>query len=126
MSEIRRRRDPRVSVWADSVMSDQLFLSVLTVGEIRKGIDRLRPRDSSQADVFDRWLSDLRTRFAARILPVTAEVAECWGTMNAARPLSAIDSLIAATARTHSLTVVTGNEADFQGCGVTLLNPWKS
>jgi hypothetical protein len=126
VSEIRRRRDPRVSVWADSVMSDQLFLSVLTVGEIRKGIDRLRPRDSSQADVFDRWLSDLRTRFAARILPVTAEVAECWGTMNAARPLSAIDSLIAATARTHSLTVVTGNEADFQGCGVTLLNPWKS
>lgn len=102
-----------------------LFLSVLTLGEIRTGIERLRPRDSVQAERFDVWLDELHARFADRILPVDGRAAEQWGRLNAATPRKTVDSLIAATAHAHDLTVVTGNTRDFDGCGVPLLNPWK-
>jgi toxin FitB len=125
VSEIRRGRDPNVRAWASAVHDVDLHLSVMTLGEIRTGIDRLRDRDAAQADVFARWLGELRNRFADRILPVDARVADEWGRLNAAASRNTVDSLIAATARVHELTVVTRNTKDFQGCDVPLLNPWE-
>ncbi len=126
VSEIRRGRDPNVRAWADTVDGSELYLSVLTLGEIRTGIDRLQRRDPVQADVFTRWLGELRTRFAGRILPVDSRVADQWGLLNAVASRNTVDSLIAATAHVHELTVVTRNTKDFQGCHVRLLNPWDS
>jgi toxin FitB len=124
ISEIRRGRDPNVQEWAAAVSDGDLHLSVLTLGEIRKGIERLRARDKPQADVFAAWLAELQTRFAPRILPVDIPSAQEWGRLNAATPRNAVVSLIAATALVHDLTVVTRNTADFDGCEVRLLNPW--
>lgn len=98
---------------------------MLTLGEIRTGIDRLRPRDPQQAARFDTWLSQLRGRFADRVLPVDDRVAEQWGRLSAAAPRKTVDSLIAATAHVHALTVVTRNTRDFEGCDVPLLDPWQ-
>lgn len=125
ISEIRRGRDRNVRAWAEAVDDIDLHLSVLTIGEIRMGIDRLRGRDADQAKVFARWLGELRSRFADRILPVGAEVADEWGRLNAVAPRSTVDSLLAATALVHGLTVVTRNTEDFKGCEVRLLDPWK-
>lgn len=125
VSEIRRGRDPNVRAWADAVKDTDLHLSVMTLGEIRTGIDRLRDRDATQADVFARWLGELHKRFADRILSIDGRVAEEWGRLNAAASRNTVDSLIAATARIHDLTVVTRNTRDFLGCDVPLLNPWE-
>ncbi len=125
VSEIRRGRDPLVRAWVAKVEDVDLHLSVLTLGEIRKGIERLRDRDPAQAEVFASWLGELNTLFADRIVPVDARVAEEWGRLNAAATRNTVDSLIAATARIHGLTVVTRNTGDFEGCSVPLLNPWQ-
>jgi predicted nucleic acid-binding protein len=125
VSEIRRGRDENVAAWAGEVADADLYLSVLTLGEIRKGIERLRGRDPDQADVFAAWLEQLRDGFADRILPIDDRVAEDWGRLNAPAERKTVDSLIAATARLHDLTVVTRNTADFDGCEVSLLNPWQ-
>jgi hypothetical protein len=124
ISEIRRGRDQRVRAWVGQVEDADLHLSVLTLGEIRKGIELLRGRDPAQAEVFDSWLSELRARFADRIVPIDDRAAEEWGRLNAAGSRNTVDSLLAATARIHELTVVTRNTRDFEGCGVPLLNPW--
>jgi predicted nucleic acid-binding protein len=76
--------------------------------------------------VFAGWLGELHTRFAERILSIDARIAEEWGRINAAAPRNTVDSLIAATARIHDLSVVTRNTDDFEGCGVQLVNPWQS
>ena len=125
LSEIRRGRDPHVRDWADAVDDADLHLSVMTLGEIRAGIDRLRGHDAAQADVFARWLGELRTRFAGRILTVDARAADQWGRLNATASRNTVDSLIAATAHVRDLTVVTRNTKDFEGCEVPLLNPWE-
>ena len=124
VSEIRRGRDDRVRAWVGEVEDADLYLSVLTLGEIRKGIELLRDRDPAQAEVFASWLGELRTRFADRIMPIDDRVAEEWGRIDAAATRNTVDSLIAATARVRGLTVVTRNTDDFEGCGVPLLNPW--
>jgi toxin FitB len=124
VSEIRRGRDLRVRAWAREVDDIDLHLSVLTLGEIRKGIEMLRDRDPAQAEVFANWLGELQTRFADRIVPIDVRVADEWGRLNAAAPRNTVDSLIAATAGIHGLTVVTRNTGDFEGCGVALINPW--
>lgn len=124
VSEIRRGGDPSVRAWVDAVDDSELHVSVMTLGEIRTGIDRLSDRDATQANVFARWLSELRARFADRILPVDTRVADQWGRLNAIATRNAVDSLIAATAHVHGLTVVTRNTRDFDGCEVAVLNPW--
>lgn len=126
ISEIRRGREANVAAWAAHWNDADLYLSVLTIGEVRKGIERLRPRDPEQAAVFAAWLDELQERFGDRILPVDAEVSDQWGRLNAARERPTVDSLIAATARIHSLTIATRNTADFEGCGVRLLDPWQA
>ncbi len=110
--------------WFGSVDSASLFLSVLVLGEARRGIERLRRRDAPQAAVFESWLTRLRRDYADRVLPVTADVAEVWGRMNVPDPVPAIDGLMAATARVHGLTLVTRNVSDLRPTGVSLLNPF--
>jgi toxin FitB len=125
ISEARRKRpDANVEAWLRTVPEAELYVSVLVVGEIRQGIERLRRRDPSQAVVFETWLSALLRGYADRILPVTAEVAEEWGRLNAPDPLPVIDGLMAATAKLRGWTFVTRNVADLTGRGVRLLNPF--
>lgn len=97
----------------------------MTLGEIRKGIEQLRTRDPKQAEVFADWLGEMHKRFADRIVAVDARIAEEWGRLNARTPRNTVDSLIAASARIHDLTVVTRNTVDFEGCDIRLLNPWE-
>ncbi len=109
-----------------TVAGRDLYLSVLTVGEIRQGIDRLRRRDPEQADVFEAWLGTLRHRYAERILDVTVPIVEEWGRMNVPDPLPTVDALLAATAKVHGLTLVTRNTGDLSRTGARLLNPFAS
>jgi len=107
------------------VPDEDLFTSALVIGEIRKGIARLRRRqDHRQAEVLEIWLEVSQDFFAGRILPVDAAVADVWGQMYAIRNVSIVDGLIAATARVNNFTLVTRNVEDVQGLGVDLLNPF--
>ena len=126
LSEVRKPRgDERVKAWFASVRSDQLFLSVLVVGEIRQGVERLKQRDPVQAAVYDTWLDTLRRDYRDRILPITVGIAETWGRFNAPDPLPVIDSLLAATAHVHKLALVTRNVTDVARTGVSLFNPFE-
>jgi predicted nucleic acid-binding protein len=107
------------------VSGTELFLSVLAVGEIRQGVERIRRRDPRQAGVYETWLSALRRDFAERILPVTEDAAIEWGRMNAGDPLPAVDSLMAATAKVHGLTYVTRDVEGLERTGIALLNPFE-
>lgn len=125
VSEIRKRSPhPGVAEWFDSVSAADLHLSVLVVGEIRQGIERLALRDPVQATVFERWLSRLVHDYCDRIVPVNSDVAEAWGRLNVPDPLPVVDGLLAATALVHGWTLVTRNEADVRRTGVRLLNPF--
>lgn len=126
VSEIRKpQADLNVQAWFASTRADELYLSVLTVGEIRRGIERLRRRDSAQAGIFEAWLATLRRDFAQRVLPVTAEVADEWGRLGVPDPIPTVDGLLAATARVADLTLVTRNTADLIHSGVRLLDPFN-
>ena len=126
LSELRRKQpDAQVVAWVQARPRDALFLSVLTLGEIRKGIERVE--DSLRKQALIDWLEvELPSYFLGRVLALDAHVADRWGRLmaDAARPLPAIDSLLAATALQHDLTLVTRNIKDFTGLGVRLLNPW--
>lgn len=125
VSEIRKgsRGDPGVARWASS-RDDAAWLSVLTVGEIRRGVELKRRRDEVAAHHLDLWLEGLVTSFTSRLLPVDQRVAEVWARMNVPDPRPAVDGLIAATAAVHGLTLVTRNTSDFEGMGVELFNPF--
>ena len=126
---VKRKPEPRVAAWIDSIDENLLHLSVLTFGEIRKGIASLR--DTSRRIALEAWLDgDLTLRFADRILPITRTVADRWGRLAAdavaARaPLPVIDGLLAATALDQSLTLVTRNTKDVSVTGVPLFDPWS-
>ncbi|MBS3934249.1 MAG: type II toxin-antitoxin system VapC family toxin [Truepera sp.] len=126
LSEARKSRgDAGVKTWFASVKGYELFISVLVIGEIRQGIERLRPRDPVQAQVFESWLETLKRDYRERILPITVAVGEAWGSLNAAGPLPVIDGLLAATAQVHGLTLVTRNVIDLERTGVSVLNPFS-
>lgn len=125
VSEAQRTRGAvQVKAWLADVSSSDLFLSVMTLGEIRQGAERLRHRDQQQAGVYEAWLGQLEAEFGDRILPISAAVADEWGRLNAGDPLPIIDALLAATAKVHGLTIVTRNTRDLARTGVALLNPW--
>lgn len=127
ISEARkgRRTNAGVARWLSSVPADDLYLSVLVIGEVRQGIEGLRSRDPFQAHRLESWLADLRRAYAGRILPVDVEIAEEWGRMNAPNPISSRDGLMAATAKVRGMTFVTRNTADVRRTGVELLNPFE-
>ena len=125
VSELRKRDpDRNVLAWYATVSSADLFLSVLTIGEIRLGTERLRRRDAAQAEIIEQWLRGLHAGYRDRLIDVDAAVAEEWGRMNAAGPLPVIDGLLAASAKIRGWTLVTRNVADLRGSGVSLLNPF--
>jgi toxin FitB len=128
LSELRRPKgDPRVRRAVDALENDDLFISVLSIGEIAKGIALLK--ESKNKRNLQSWLQALERYYADRILPVDLETSHIWGELTAAaqktgKVLPASDGLIAATARRHGLHVMTRNTDDFQPTGVLLLNPW--
>ena len=127
LSELRRKLPhPGVSAWFAQRPASSLYMSVLTLGELRKGIDGLNDEDRKLA--LSDWLhTDLSVFFLGRVLSIDEQVADRWGQLVAAagRPLPAIDSLLAATALVHGLTVVTRNAKDFEGLGLAVINPWS-
>lgn len=125
ISELRKRRpDPHVLAWYEGISSADLFISVLTVGEIRIGIERLRRKDSVQADALERWLEGLRAAYGDHVVDVDAGAAEEWGRLNVPDPLPVIDGLLAASARVRGWTLVTRNVADLARCDVPVINPF--
>jgi predicted nucleic acid-binding protein len=128
ISELRRRDpDANVRAWFAQRPATELYLSVLTLGEIRKGVEALA--DSGRRTVLNQWLErELPVFFAARLLPIDVAVAHQWGQLlaEAGRSLPAIDSLLAATALHHNLVLVTRNLKDFSGLPVQILNPWEA
>ena len=126
---IKLQPEPKVVSWFHATNEELLYLSVLTIGEIRKGIDSL-PRSNKRA-LLESWLvNDLVLRFAGRILEVNLDIAERWGLISAqakiaGTPLAVIDGLMAATALHHNLTFVTRNTKDVQVAGINTLNPWQ-
>ncbi len=126
ISEWRKgeRCNANVASWFTSVDNSDLYLSVLVLGEIRRGIELLRPRDPVQARALESWLGQVAVAFGDRILPIDHEVADEWGRLNAIRPISVVDGLLAATAKVHQMTLVTRNGSDVAGLGATVLNPF--
>jgi predicted nucleic acid-binding protein len=126
VSEVRRPQgNANVKDWVAGTPAGSLYLSVLVVGEIHRGIAQLRRRDPQQAAVYEAWLARLREDYADRILPITVDIAEEWGRMNVPDPVPVIDGLMAATAKVRGLTLVTRNTADLIRTGVPLLNPFE-
>jgi predicted nucleic acid-binding protein len=125
LSEIRRPRGAaNVKRWISSMSAGDLYLSVLTLGEVRRGIGLLGRRDRAQAEIYEAWLTTVLRDYEDRILPVDAEVAEEWGRLNVSDPISIVDGLMAATARVRNMTFVTRNTSDVARTGVSLLNPF--
>lgn len=126
VSELRKAvPNPHVLAWHRRQRRAEAYLSVLAVGEIRQGIERVRTRDPAQADALQRWLAGLLPTYRDRILPVTVDIAEEWGRLNTgAQPIPVVDGLMAATAKVHRLTLVTRNVTDLARSGVSLLNPF--
>jgi hypothetical protein len=125
LSELRKPGcNPGVSSWVARLQPHEAFLSVLTLGEIRRGIELQRLKSPAAAAGLERWLNGLEAHYGDRILPISAAVADTWGRLAPHQPLPVSDGLIAATALEHKLTVVTRNVADFRRSGVNLLNPF--
>jgi len=126
---VKPRPNAGVITWLDEADEDRLFLSVVTLAELRRGIERLAPGRRKKR--LDEWLrEELPTRFEGRILPIDAAIAETWGRLVArgeatGRPIGVMDAFIAATASAHDLTLVTRNVGDFKGSMRAVLDPWR-
>ena len=128
ISEIakRQQRNARVAAWYDSINEAEIYLSVLVLGEIRKGLERARRSDASRARALEIWLASIRKSFAERILPIDQSIADEWGRMSAKRSASTIDALLAATAKVNGMILVTRNTADIADLGAKFLNPFEA
>lgn len=125
VSEVRKPRpDRRVIDFLTAASRAEAFLSVLTIGELRKGAALKRRSDTPSAGRIDAWIDSLEVEYADRTLPVDRDVATVWGGLMADRPRSVVDTLLAATALVHGLALVTRNARDVAGTGVTVVNPW--
>ena len=119
-----RRRTPQAVNWLRAANPNAIFLSVITIGEIMKGIAMKARTDPAAAAGLNRWLDELRLRYAARLVPIDDAVATNWGRLMAQRSRPIADALIAATARVNNKVLVTRNVADFADMGLDLINPW--
>jgi predicted nucleic acid-binding protein len=127
VSELRKgpRTNARVRSWYDSVDAPALWMSVLSLGEIRRGVENVRRRDPAGATALDRWLQRLSRDHRGRVLPVTSAISDAWGALDARTgPLPIVDGLLAATAIVHELILVTRNVADFTRTGIDVFDPW--
>jgi predicted nucleic acid-binding protein len=127
ISEVRKgaKCDASVAAWYDSIDDAEIFLSVLVLGEIRKGVERARPSDPAQARALEKWLTTVAESFAERVLTVDQAVADEWGRMGAKRPVSTVDALLAATAKVHGMTLATRNVSDVADLGADFVNPFE-
>jgi predicted nucleic acid-binding protein len=126
VSETRKRRPHHGLLdFLAAANANQLFISVLTIGEVYKGVEAKRAEDPAAADSLRNWLLSIETTFIRRVLPVDPAVARRWGELSARRSLPVIDTLIAATALVHGLTLVTRNIRDVSATGVDTFNPWQ-
>lgn len=126
LSELRKGNtaNSKVIKWAAAHISQPHFISVLSIGEIRKEIELLRKRSPSQCLAFERWLFQIKTDYERNLLTVSDEITERWGLLMAVKTMPVIDGLLAATALVHDLTIATRNVKDFSCSGVRLVNPW--
>jgi predicted nucleic acid-binding protein len=125
ISELRKQvPDPHVVSWLCSTSESQLFLSVVTISEIQRGIAGQRAKDAAFAERLRQWLDILVRNYGERVLPVTPEIARAWGELSARTGHDGADVIIAATALHHGLTVATRNERHFSRFGVSLVNPF--
>ena len=126
VSEVRKgpRCDAGVAAWWRQVDDSNVYLSVLVVGEIRKGIELIRRRSADRAAALEEWLIELNAAHGHRIVEIDHRVAEQWGRMSAIRNVPTVDCLLAATAKVHRMTLVTRNEADVASLGIDVLNPF--
>ncbi len=126
ISETRKTRpDPGVMAFLSAADAAGLFLSVLTLGELRQVIEAKRRTDPVAADRLGAWLDGIETTFADHVLPVDSAAARRWGELPAGRSLPVIDTLVAATAICHGLTLVTRDTRDLGSTGVPLVDPWQ-
>jgi hypothetical protein len=127
VSELRKggRGDRSLIAWISTVAPKALYTSVLVIGELRRGIEGIRRRDDRQAKAYENWLEQVRLAFAGRILDIDERIAEEWGRLNVPDPLPAIDGLLAATAKVHSLALATRNVADVFRTGVSTIDPFS-
>ena len=127
ISEVRKgaRCHLAVAAWWSGVEDRDLFLSTLTIGEIRRGVEAVRTRDPDKARALEAWLQAIMQAFGPRILGIDAAVAESWGRISAIRSVPVVDALLAATASVHGLALVTRNATDVAGLGVRVLNPFE-
>ena len=128
ISELRKgkRADPGVISWFASLADEEVFLSVLTLGEIRRGIESIRRRDTTAATALESWLGRITEAHRDRIVPVDRAMAEEWGRINAPDPLPVVDGLLAASAKVAGLTLATRNTGDIARSGVSFFNPFGS
>jgi toxin FitB len=125
LSELRKgdRANDGVRAWFAGASEQELFTSVLVLGEVRRGIESIRRRDVPSALALDQWLSRLTSSFADRVLTIDARVADRWGGLNVPEPVPTVDGLLAATALVHDLILVTRNTRDVERTGARLLDP---
>ena len=126
VSELRKqeRANPRVLGWFEDVADEEIHISVLVIGELRRGVETIRKRDEVQAASLERWLTRLMAAHAERIVPVDGRIAEEWGRLAAIRTGSVIDTLMAATALVHGFVLVTRNVQHVAWTGASYLNPF--
>lgn len=126
LSETRKRQtEERVVSFLSAAEPSALYISVLTLGELRKGVALKRRTDTDAANKIAIWVDGLEFSFADRILGINGATAKLWGELSAQRPRPVIDTLLAATAIVHELTFVTRNTSDVQDVGLKLFDPWK-
>ncbi|MGI4860606.1 MAG: type II toxin-antitoxin system VapC family toxin [Janthinobacterium lividum] len=129
ISEIRKKERANEGVRAffrnASQNDEALYLSVVTVGELRRGVEIIRHRgDTAQSAALEAWLTAVLGEFARNILPIGTDIGQIWGRLRVPHPENALDKLIAATGLIHDLVIVTRNTDDFSGTGVRTLNPF--
>lgn len=126
VSELRKgaRADAGVQQWFEEHVADQLWLSVLVVGELRRGVELIRRRNKKAGKRLSDWLATITTEYADRIIPVTTDVCERWAMLNVPDPVPVIDGLLAATALERDLVLVTRNTVDVERTGVAFINPF--